>query len=173
MSHDLVYDLVASQFLRNLKGLKSCLEKAKTHAENCQYSSDKLLDVKLAPDMFNFTKQVQIASDTAKGAVARLSGKEAPKFEDNEKTLDELIMRVDKTISYLADFKADDFKNFSAQSVSFPWYPGKSLDGHEYLVAFALPNFYFHLTTSYNLLRNAGVQIGKMDFLHHLNWKDS
>jgi len=170
--HTLVFDLISTQYIGSLTALKVCLLKAKAHAEANKFDPNKFLDMKLAPDMFGFTKQIQIASDNAKGAVSRLSGKEAPKFEDNEKTFDEVLARLDKTIDYLSQFKADDFKNFQNQKVSFPWYPGKFLSGHDYLVGFALPNFYFHTTTTYNLLRGAGVQIGKGDFLGNLNWQE-
>ncbi len=172
MKHEIVFDIISTQFLSSLRSLKDCLLKAKTHAEVNKFSPDKYLDMKLAPDMFNFTKQVQMVSDNAKGAVSRLSGKEAPRFEDNEKTFEELLARLEKTINYISDFKSDDFKNYQNQKVSFPWYPGKFLQGHDYLVTFALPNFYFHMTTTYSLLRNAGVQVGKGDFLGNLNWQN-
>jgi hypothetical protein len=170
---NLVYELISAQYIASLSALKEILLKAKSHAETNKFDPNKFLDMKLAPDMFPFTKQIQIASDNAKGAVSRLSGKEAPKFEDNEKTFDEVIARIDKTIEYLSQFKPEDFKDFQNQKISFPWYPGKYLNGKDYLVGFALPNFYFHTTTAYNLLRGAGVQIGKSDFLGNLNWQDT
>jgi hypothetical protein len=172
MSYELVFEMISKQYVSSLVALKACLLKAKTHAETNKFDSNKFLDMKLAPDMFNFTKQIQMVSDNAKGAVSRLSGKEAPRFEDNEKTFEELLTRIDKTINFISDFKSEDFKDYQNQKVSFPWYPGKYLSGHDYLVGFALPNFYFHTTTAYNLLRGAGVQVGKGDFLGNLNWQE-
>jgi len=170
--NSIVYDIIQLQFTQNLNALKHCLLKAQGHAEANKFDAQCFLDTKLAPDMFPFKKQIQMISDNAKGAVSRLSGKEAPVFEDNEKSFAELVTRLDKTIEYVSSFKAEDFKNFDSQKAVFPWYPGKYLNGHDYLVSFAIPNFYFHLTTAYNLLRNSGVQIGKRDFLGDLAWKD-
>jgi hypothetical protein len=168
----MVFQLVSTQFLKTLSGLRTCLVKAKEHAQKRNFDPNCFLDLKLAPDMFPLKKQIQMVSDNAKGAVSRLSGKEAPVFEDSEKTFDDLILRISKTIEYLESFKSDDFKNYENQKASFPWYPGKYLSGHDYLVTFALPNFYFHVSMAYALLRNAGVEIGKRDYLGDLNWKD-
>lgn len=173
MNEKLVFDLVTTQFSHSLKALRECLLKAQSHAVAFGYEPNKFLDMKLAPDMFALTKQIQITTDNAKGAAARLSGKEAPRFEDNEKTFEEVLARIDKTIDYLSGFKAQDFKDFEKNKATFPWFPGKSLSGYDYLVTYALPNFYFHLTTSYNLLRHAGVKIGKADFLGNLNWQNA
>jgi len=170
--NQLVFDIVSQQFTQTLKSLKGCLLKAKLHAETQKFNPDLYLDTKLAPDMFPLSKQIQMVSDNAKGAVARLSLKDAPKFEDQEKSFDDLIVRLDKTIEYVSSFSAKDFHSFQDAKVTFPWYPGKYLEGHDYLVTFALPNFYFHVTTVYALLRHAGVPVGKGDFLGTLNWKN-
>ncbi len=167
----LVFDLITSQFIQSLKALRECLLRAEVHANSYQFDPSKFLDMKLAPDMFPLIKQIQITTDNAKSAASRLAGKEAPRFEDNEKTFEEVLSRVDKTLDYLCSFKAQDFINFDKQKATFPWFPGKSLTGYDYLVTYALPNFYFHLTTSYNLIRHAGVKIGKADFLGNLNWQ--
>lgn len=172
-TNQLVFDLVVVQFSKNLFALKNILEKGKAHAQNAGYDANKLLEIKLAPDMFNFCRQVQMTTDNAKGAAARLAGKVSPIFIDEEKTMDELIARVEKTINHLESYKAEDFCDYENKIISFPWYPGKFLDGKSYLQSFALPNFYFHLTTTYDLLRSAGVQLGKKDFLGNVNWQDN
>ncbi|MDH4467047.1 MAG: DUF1993 domain-containing protein [Bacteriovoracaceae bacterium] len=167
-----VYDLVITQFSISLAGLKNVMLKAKAHAEANKFDPNKFLDLKFAPDMLALTKQVQIASDNAKGAAGRLSGKEIPVFADDEKTFDELIARVEKTINYLETFRPENFNDYKSKKISFPWYPGKHLDGATYLNGFAIPNVYFHITTTYDLFRNAGVAIGKADFMGSINWMD-
>lgn len=171
LSCELVYHLLVPQYVRALNGLKVVMQKARLHAEKNNYSPNKFLDIKLAPDMFNFLRQVQIATDNAKGAVARLSGSEIPSYPDDEKTWEELVARVDKTINYIASFRPSNFKNYTETKAVFPWNPNSALCGHDYLVSFALPNFYFHVTTAYDLLRANGVNLGKADFLGELNWQ--
>lgn len=170
-SAQLVYDLVNTQFIRNLHAFKNLLNKAKAHAEVNKFDPNKYLDVKFAPDMFNFLKQVQILSDNAKGATARLTGSENPSFPDTEQTFEELYQRIDKTIDFIAKFKASDYEGYDSKQATFPWYPTAFLTGHDYLVSFALPNFYFHLSTAYGLLRTSGVSIGKSDYLGEINWQ--
>ncbi len=165
-----VSDIISSQFTTNLAALRSILVKAQEHAKERKFDENKYLDMKLAPDMLNFTKQIQIASDSAKFAVSRLSGKTAPAFADEEKTLAELITRVTNTMEYVQGFKKEDFANYKNQTQTFHWNPGMSLSGHDYLTQFAIPNFYFHITTAYALLRSAGVNLGKSDFLGQVNW---
>lgn len=168
-----VYETVVQQFSQNLVALKTILNKAKTHAEYNKFDVNKFLDYKIAPDMFAFCKQVQMVSDNAKGAAARLAGKEIPVFADDEKTMDALIARLDKTMNYLEGLKADDFKNYESQKITFSYYPGKYLEGKTYLQSYAIPNFYFHLTATYAILRNAGVAVGKNDFLGNVAWKNN
>lgn len=174
MSSDskLVHEIITVQYVRSLNALKNILNKAKSHAHNYKFDENKYLDLKLAPDMFNFTKQVQMATDNAKGAAARLTGSEIPAYPDTEKTMEELLARVDKTINYLASFKEEQFSNYESSKATFPWYPNAYLSGRDYLTSFALPNFYFHLSLTYSLLRNAGVQLGKGDYLGEINWKN-
>jgi hypothetical protein len=166
-----VYEIVVDQFTRNLNSLRTLLQKAKEHASERKFDENNFLQVRLAPDMFPFVKQVQMTTDNAKGAASRLAGVTAPKFEDNEKSLDELISRVNKTVEYLSSLRSEQFNKYAEQKISFPWYPGKCLEGDDYFVSYAIPNFYFHLTTSYAILRNSGVPIGKGDFLGEINWK--
>jgi hypothetical protein len=165
-----VSELVVNQFTRNLKALRGLLGKAKEHANEKKFDPNLFLQEKLSPDMFPFVRQVQITCDTAKGAVARLSGQKPPSWSDEEKSIDELLARVDKTIDYVSQFTAKDFTNYAAQQVSFPWYPNKYLKGDDFLVSHAIPNFFFHLTTTYALLRKSGVSLGKSDFLGEQNW---
>lgn len=170
---NLVHEIIANGFVRNLKALKNNLIKARTHAENNKFAPEKYLDMKLAPDMFPLLKQIQIATDTAKGAAARLANAENITFQDNETTWNEVIERVEKTIQFVSKFKAEDFKNWTEQKITFPWYPGKALTGKDYLVGYAIPNVYFHMTTTYSMLRQCGVQIGKGDFLGEVPWIDA
>ena len=131
---------------------------------------NNFLQMRLAPDMLPFVKQIQICSDTAKGACARLSGQTAPKYEDNEATIEELIARIDKTVMYISGFKAEDFADYQSAKIMFPRYPGVYISGADYLASHALPNFYFHMTTAYNILRLHGLEIGKGDYLGEQNW---
>ena len=130
-----------------------------------------LLDARLAPDMFPLSKQIQIVCDNAKMSVARLTGISAPVFEDNEKSFDEFVNRINKTMAYLEGIKPENFTGYDKRTAEFPWLPGSYLEGKDYLVNYALPNFYFHLSMAYAILRFNGVDLGKVDFLGELNWK--
>jgi hypothetical protein len=169
MQHN-VNDIIVNQFTRSLKALKNILKTAEAHATERKFDPNLFLDMRLAPDMFPLVRQVRFVSDTAKGAVSRLSGKTAPVFEDNEKTMEELINRVQRTIDYVAEFKKETFADYKTKKVSFPFYPGVHLTGEDYLVQHAIPNFYFHISTTYSLLRASGVKIGKQDYLGEQNW---
>ena len=130
-----------------------------------------LLQTRLAPDQFPLSKQIQIASDVAKLCAGRLAGSEYPSFEDQEKTIEEFYQRIDKTLAYLETIKPEQFAQYESKTVQFPWNPGHHLDGKTYLNLYAVPNFYFHLTTAYSILRSSGVELGKGDFLFELPWK--
>lgn len=147
------------------------MDKASIHATNKKFEMDVLLNARLAPDQFNFIRQVQIACDTAKLCAARLAGKEAPKHEDNEKTLLELKGRIESVIGYLKTFKPEDFNGAEDRKISQPRWEGKYLTGFEYVNHHALPNIYFHITTAYSILRHNGVDIGKKDYLGELPFK--
>jgi hypothetical protein len=166
-----VHEHIVVQFTRSLDALKNILKKSREFALERKFDENNFLQLKLAPDMFPLVKQVQIVTDTAKGAVARLSGKSAPIFEDNEKTLNDVLNRIDATIHFISEFKPADFKDYQNAKISFPWYPGKFIMGEDLLTSHAIPNFYFHLTTTYALLRSVGVNIGKTDFLGAQNWQ--
>lgn len=161
-----LYEVSIPTFLHTLHSLKSILEKAVAHAEARKFDPNVFVSMRLYPDMLPLNRQVQIASDAAKGAAARLSGTEPPKFEDNETTMAELLMRVTKTIDYLQSFKADQFTSDESRVITIKTprntFNFKAVD---FVRHWALPNFFFHVTTTYALLRHGGVEIGKIDFL--------
>jgi hypothetical protein len=161
-----IYDLTVPTFTRQLEALINCLKKAQNFAEAKKIASDVLPNFRLAADMFPLSKQVQIATDHARGACARLAGIDAPVFEDNESSLPELIERVQKTLDFVRTIRPEQV-NGSAERDIVLQYPGIKLEfkGLPYLLNFALPNFYFHATTAYAILRHVGVDLGKGDFL--------
>lgn len=166
------YTFTVPVFMLSLANLRALLEKGQAYAIEKGIAEGVLLDAKLAPDMFPLVKQVQIVTDNAKGAVARLSGKENMKFEDNEKTFAELFARIDKTITYLADFNEADFNGAAEKKITLPWMAeGTYYEAPTYLRHFVLANFYFHLTTAYDILRNQGVVIGKTDYIGNIEIK--
>lgn len=166
-----VFELTVPQFISSLTALKAILVKGNEYADSRQIDMRVIFDSRLAPDQFPLGKQVQIACDTAKFCVSRLTGTTAPSFEDSEKNLADYALRIDRTIEFLRQFKAEQFHGYEKRIVTFPWYPGHYLDGHNYLVQHAIPNFYFHVTTSYSILRFNGVELGKKDYLGSQNWK--
>ena len=155
-----------ASFLQTLGALSKILDKAAAHCAGKKIDPAVLLQMRLAPDMFPFVKQVQLACDFAKNTVGRLTG-EPPKFPDEEKSFDDLKARIAKTVDYVKSFKAAELDATEDRDVTFPIGPQQTmtLKGAPYLLGFALPNFYFHATTAYDILRHAGVEIGKRDFL--------
>jgi hypothetical protein len=153
-------------FLRTLEALSKILDKAAAHCAAKKIDPATLLSMRLYPDMFTFTRQVQLTCDFAKNTAGRLTG-EPPKFPDEEKSFDELKARIAKTVDYLKSFKAADIEATAGKDVTFPIGPQQTmtLKGDAFLIGFALPNFYFHATTAYDILRHAGLEIGKRDFL--------
>lgn len=166
-----VHDITTAQFMHSLQSLKGFLTKAKTWAEPKKIEMETFFQTRLAPDMFPLGRQIQIACDNAKGAAARLTGVTAPVFEDTEKTFDDYIARIQKTMAFLEGFKPEQFAGYETKVIEFPWYPGKYLTGKDYVAQYALPNFYFHMSAAYMILRANGVDLGKGDFLSNLNWK--
>ena len=153
-------------FVRTLGNLLTWLDKAEAHAAAKKFDPNVLLSMRLAPDMLPFTKQIQIACDAAKFGVARLAGVEAPKFEDTEATMAELRERVRKTIDYVQSVPADKVDGSDERQVNVPRRDGTlTLAGEAYLKHYVLPNFFFHVTTAYALLRHNGVDLGKADYL--------
>ena len=157
----------APVFNRMLTNLLTWLDKAEAHAAARKFDANNFLAMRLAPDMLPFTRQIQIASDSAKACMARLAGVEAPKWEDNEATLDELRARVRKTIDYVNSFSAAQIDGSEEREILVPRRTSEPLvfRGEDFLKHYALPNLYFHVTTAYALLRHGGVEIGKGDYL--------
>lgn len=154
-------------FKMALSNLAHCLGKAAVNAEKRNFSPDTFVVLRLAPDMLPFAAQIRIACDAAKNGVARVSGLDAPKFADDETTFAQLQERVGKTLAWLDTVPADAFDGREALEVTFPVGRDKTrtMLGEAYLKHFALPNFFFHVVTAYNLLRQGGVDLGKMDYL--------
>lgn len=161
-----MYQTSAPRFIHMLKNLSAILDKAQAHADAKKIDVLALTSFRLYPDMLPMTRQVQIACDAAKGCMARLAGVEIPKHEDTEKTIEELKARIAKVVAFIETFKPAQIDGseekpvtlkIGGQDMTFP--------GQQYLLAFAYPNFYFHITTTYNMLRHNGVEVGKKDYL--------
>lgn len=163
-----LYSLTVPVFIKALGGLKIILQKAHEHGVD----ENVLLSDALAPDMFPFVRQVQIACDQAKGAAARLSGKDIPSFPDTETTLAGLIARVDKTVEFLNSVSEQDFAGAEERAIVLPYFPNKFLKGFDYAREYALPNFFFHVAIAYALVRKNGVAIGKADYINGLPLQD-
>lgn len=150
-----------------LNALSAILDKAQAHAEAKRFDPAVLLNTRLFPDMFPLTRQVQIACDQAKNGGARLAGTEPPKHDDNEKTLAELKARIAKTVAFVKTLDAAQIDGAADREITFPLGPENKghMKGADYLNHFVLPNFYFHLSTAYGILRHCGVELGKRDFL--------
>jgi hypothetical protein len=161
-----MYTASVPVFVRGLSNLSGLLAKGLASAEARDIDPAVLIAARLAPDMHPLSRQVQIASDSAKGAGARLAGAEVPSFADSETTFPELQARIRNTIDFLQTLTAGQFEGAEEKTVTLPL-PGGSVDltGQEFLFGFALPNFFFHVTTAHAILRHNGVPIGKMDYL--------
>lgn len=150
----------------SLKALSGILTKAETHCADHKIDPAVMLSARLFPNMLPLTRQVMIACDHAKGAAARLSGQENPSFADTETSFAELQARIQKTLDFIATVPAKAFEDADTRTISFKAGPREmNMSGAEYLALYALPNFYFHVTTAYNILRHNGVDIGKRDYL--------
>jgi len=158
MSHDV--------FKKALTQLLHVMEKAVANAKARNFDTSVLTGARLAPDMLPFVKQIQLTSDFAKNSMARLAGVDPPKFEDNETTMDELFARVRMTIEYIDSVPAASLEGSETRDIKIPLRDRTvEFKGLEFLQKWALPNFFFHHVTAYNLLRHNGVDIGKKDFL--------
>ena len=165
-----MYKASVPVFVKGLTNLKAILEKAAAHAQAKKIDDTVFASARLFPDMLPLTGQIQIATDFARGTTARLAGTEMPKWEDNEKTLAELIARVERTLEYVKPFTAAQLDGTEGKEITRPIRgQPKTFTGLNYLLQFALPNFYFHSTTAYAILRHNGVEIGKGDFLGNLD----
>jgi len=162
-----MYSASVPVFTRLLGNALVWLDKAEAHAKARNFDPNNYLGLRLAPDMLPLTRQVQIASDAAKGAMARLAGQEVPKWEDQEASLEDLRARIRKTMDYVASFTPAQIDGSEKKAISVPRRVGDPLqfEGEAFLKHYAMANFYFHLSTLYALLRQAGVDIGKGDFL--------
>lgn len=163
---NLMYSMSAPVFVRMLRNLDGVLDKGAAYAVARKVDPAVLVNARLFPDMFPLAAQVRIAGDFAKGAVARLTGNEPPKYEDNEATFDDLKARIAKTVAYVEGFQPQQFDGAEARAISLKMRgEDRTFDGLTYLANIVLPNFYFHVTTAYDILRHNGVELGKRDFV--------
>lgn len=161
-----MYSASVPVYAHTLANLERILDKAEAHAAAKKFDPAVLLGVRLAPDMLPLAKQIQIACDAAKLSVARLAGIDSPKFEDNEASLADLKARIGKTLEFLKTVPAEKVDGSEKRGVRVPRRDGEmKFDGETYLKHYALPNFFFHVTTTYALLRHNGVELGKADYL--------
>jgi hypothetical protein len=152
--------------LRTLNALAAILDKTAAHCETRSIDPAGLLSYRLAPDMFDFKRQIQVVSDQAKGMAARLAGLEVPSYPDTETTILELKARLAKTADYLGSFTEAQFAGAEEREIVLKMRRGElKLNGRDFAFGFFVPNFYFHAATAYDILRHAGVQIGKLDFM--------
>jgi hypothetical protein len=161
-----MYQASAPRFANTLRNLSSILDKAQAHAEAKKIEPVVFTQSRLAPDMFPLSRQVQIACDSAKGAVARLAGVDIPKHDDTEQTFAELKTRIAKTVDFVLSLQASEIDGSEDREIVLKL-RGQDVKftGLQYLLGFAYPNFYFHVTTAYNILRHNGVEIGKRDYI--------
>jgi hypothetical protein len=161
-----IYDVSIPALTRGLSNLCALLDKGVEHAAAKKFDSLSLAQSRVFPDMHPLTRQVQITCDTAKGAAARLAGVEIPKHEDNEKTLEDLKGRVEKTLDFVKSISAAQLAGAESRNIELK-FPNQTLNftALQYVTGFVLPNFYFHVSIAYALLRQGGVEIGKRDFL--------
>lgn len=166
-----MYYLIVRQFALTLRNLDAILAKVQQHAEAKKFDVNNFVSARFFPDMLPFVNQVRIACDYAKNTSAALAGKTAPKHEDNETTMADLRGRIAKCLAYVDTFTEGDFGNTKLDTlVQLPNRPGKALRLDQYLLQRQIPNFFFHVTTAYDLLRAGGVEIGKTDFIGALNF---
>ena len=164
-----MYTVLVPPVQRSLSNLRSILEKGQNHCESKSIAPTVLISARLYPDMYPLSRQVQIATDVAKGAVYRLAGQEPPKFEDNETSFSELITRIDNTLALYADSDAESINRSEESIIEFSIGNQKmTFKGLPYLQDFVLPNVYFHVSTTYAILRHNGVELGKRDFLGNI-----
>ena len=171
-----LYSVTIPQLSKTLSAFSDILDKARTHADAKKLPwmdfEHALVNDRIVFNMFDFKKQVQVACDNAKGLAARLAEVEIPKHEDTESTIEELKVRIAKTVAFLDSIKPEQIIGKEGVKITIPYFPGKSASGFEYAVQYALPNFYFHIVTAYDILRKNGVDIGKTDFTGALPFRD-
>ncbi len=167
-----MYNTAKETFVPMLQSFSAILDKAAAHAEAQKIDPAVLVSARLAPDMFPLVRQVQIACDHAKRAMALLASQEPPKFEDNEQTFDDLKSRVARTIAYAQSIRESAFEGAAERAISFPLIDNLVLEmtGEQYLRDWAFPHFYFHVVTGYDILRHNGVELGKRDYMSHIGY---
>jgi hypothetical protein len=165
------YEITVPQFTKMLNNLDAILAKAVSYAEGKKIEMDVLLNSRLAPDQFSLSRQVQIACDTAKTCVSKLTGKDAPVHDDKQTSLTQLRTRITESIAFLSSVSEKDFAGAAERKVTTPRWEGKYLMGHEYVTQHSIPNFYFHVTLAYEILRHNGLEIGKKDYLGAMPFK--
>ncbi len=161
-----MYQAAVPVFVRALGNLTHVLKKGEAHAKSKNVTDEVLLQTRLIPDMLPLVKQVQIACDMATRGTARLAGVEPMSFEDNETTLEQVYSRIERAIEYINTFKPEQIDDSEARSIILKMRTGEmTFEGQAYLLGFVIPNLFFHCTTAYNILREAGTDIGKTDFI--------
>ena len=164
-----MYYSVFGQMKKQLTQMQTWFDKAEAFAQQKNFSPDLFVGFRLAPDQLALARQVQIACDTAKLAASRLTGKAAPSQADTEATIGELRARIESTLGYLNEFSEADFAEAATRSVTQPRWEGKTMSGADYFLEHALPNFFFHVSHVYAILRHNGVDLGKKDYLGALS----
>ena len=161
-----MYQVSLPVFIKHLNGLVGCMKKAQALYAEKKYDEATLLSYRFYPDMFSFTRQIQAMTDHARNCAALLAGVEAPKYEDNEKSLADLVARVEKTVAFLNTVKPGQVDGTEEKPVTVKMRDRElNLKGQELLLNRSLPNFYFHATTAYDIMRHNGVELGKRDFM--------
>ena len=166
-----LYDATVPVFTKLLENVDRWLDKCAAYADAKRFDPEILMNARLVPDQYPFIRQIQSACDQAKFACAKMTGKEPPVHPDTEKTMAEIRQRIRTVVEYMATFKREDFNGAEDRMCAHTWMGGKSLRGGDYLDHLALPNFHFHMTTAYSILRHNGVDLGKMDYLVDLPFK--
>ena len=170
----MIYELIVPQFTKMLGNLLAILDEAEKYAGEKKFDVGVLLQSRLAPDQFGLMRQLQTACDTAKLGAARLANaeKNAPAHDDTEQTLPEIKARIESVIAYLRGFSPESFAGAAQLRISQPRWKGKTLAGQEFLIQHVIPNFYFHVTMSYAILRHNGLGIGKKSYLGEMPYRE-
>jgi uncharacterized protein len=166
------YYFTALMVQKSLRSTIKILEDAQKWSLTSGKSETEILEARLAPDMFPLKKQIQMISDNAKGMTSRFTESENPKYEDTESTFDDLIARLQKTLDYVGSFVESDFANSDSVKIILPYFKDKYQEASDYLLDYAIPNFFFHKVTAYDILRNQGMPLKKDNYIGGLNLKD-
>lgn len=167
-----LFELTVPQLAKTLHNLDRWLKSAEQYAEQRTFPVDNLIQARLAPDQYPLVRQVQSSCDNVKLIAGRLTQKDWPAHADTETTFEQLHARIAEVQTYLEGFKPEDFAGAEDRKIVLPWMQGKWMTGLEYLVQFGLPNFYFHVTLAYSILRHNGVPLGKTDYIGSVPMRD-